>query len=158
MFLWPDGKLDIGERSTFGGVHIRCHRNHSISIGTDCMFSWDTVLLAHDGHMIYDLDIGVCVNNTIGERKDGIVIGDHVWVGGEVAILSYSHIGTGSICGYRALVKGTFPNNCVIVGTPAKIVKKNVAWTRENICLDDEMLYRLPEEYRGRTKDGIIDC
>ena len=156
MILFSDGKLDIGERSTFGGVHIRCHRNHSISIGADCMFSWDTVLLAYDGHLIFDLDTGTCINNTTGERKKGIVIGDHVWVGGEVAILTNSCVGTGSICGYRALITGTFPNNCIIGGTPAKILKKNVAWTREDICLDDERLYRLPEEYRRRTEDGII--
>lgn len=158
IFLNIDGKLDIGEESTFGGGDIKSGRNQSIMIGRDCMFSWSIMLLAHDGHMIFDLDTSVCTNNTTGERKNSIVIGDHVWVGGEVAILANSCIGNGSICGYRALVKGTFPNNCTIGGSTAKILKKNVAWMRDNICLDDEMLYGLPEEYRERTKNGIIDC
>ncbi|MCM1144079.1 MAG: hypothetical protein NC318_09575 [Blautia sp.] len=118
------------------------------------MFSWDIALLAHDGHMIYDLDTGACTNNTAGERKDSIVIGDHVWVGGEAAILPHSFIGTGSICAYRAVIKGTFPNNCIIGGIPARILKKNVAWMRDNICLDENMIYRLPEEYRKLTENS----
>lgn len=85
-------------------------------------------------------------------RKDSIMVGDHVWVGGEVVILPNSHIGKGSICGYRAVIKGTFPNNCMIGGIPGRILKKDVAWMRENICLDENMIYKLPQEYRERTE------
>lgn len=152
LFLNIDGKLDIGEGSTFGSGIIRSGRNQSMVIGRDCMFSWDIVLLGHDGHMIFDLDTHTCTNNTLGVRKDGIVVGDHVWVGGEVVILPNSHIGKGSICGYRAVIKGTFPNNCMIGGIPGRILKKDVAWMRENICLDENMIYKLPQEYRERTE------
>lgn len=153
IFLNIDGKLTIGDFCTFGDGRIRSGRNQSIIIGNDCMFSWDITLLAHDGHLIFDLNTGTCTNNTRGVRNESIIIGNHVWVGGETAVLPNTYIADGSICGYRSLVKGKFPNNCVIAGSPAKVIKKNIAWRRENACLSDEALYSLPEEYRKKTED-----
>lgn len=155
IFLNVDGKLKVGEESTFGSGIVRTGRNQSIIIGKDCMFSWDIALLGHDGHMIFDLETYKCTNNTIGERKNSIVIGNHVWIGGETAILPHSYVGSGSVLGYRTLVKGSFPNNCIIGGTPGKILKKNIAWLRENTCYDENMLYEMPEEYRLATDDEI---
>lgn len=39
--------------------------------------------------------------------------------------------GGGTIIGANSLVKGEIPNNCIAVGTPARIIRKNVAWSRK---------------------------
>ena len=152
IFLNTDSVLKIGKKCTFGSGKIRSGRNRAIVIEDDCMFSWETTILAHDGHLIFDLTTGACTNNTNGERVESVHVGSHVWVGGETAILPNTYIGTGSICAYRSLVKGTYPNNCILGGSPARIIKKDICWTRENICTESEMYMLLDSEYRELTK------
>ena len=127
----------IGDFSTFQSGKLRTGRNQEVIIGKDCMFSWDIIILGHDGHLIWTID-GKLVNNTYGERRRSIILGNHIWVGGETVILPNTKIGCGTICGYRSLVKGIYPNNCIISGSPAKIIKKNIAWSRQNISFDEK--------------------
>lgn len=151
VFINTNSKLIIGEHCTFGSGRIRTGRNQLVKIGKDCLFSWDIVLLAHDGHMIYDVESGKCTNNTKGKRRESIIIEDHVWVGGEVAILPNTHIGMGSICAYRSLIKGNIPNNCIVAGSIGKVVRKNIAWSRNNISNDETDYYKIDKKYRGYT-------
>lgn len=148
IFVNRDSELIIGKGSTVQDGRFRTGRNSRIIVGEDCMFSWATTLLAHDGHMIYDVAAEKCLNNTAGECNESIVIGNHVWIGGETVILPNTRIDSGTICGYRSLVKGRYPNNCVIAGSPARVVKKDIAWTRTNICEDLSEYWNLKEEYR----------
>ncbi len=53
-----------------------------------------------------------------------IEIGDNVWICDGVVILADTRIGNGSIIGAMSLVKGIFPENCLIAGNPAKIIKR----------------------------------
>lgn len=46
-------------------------------------------------------------------------------------VLSNSEIGDGSIIGANSVVTKKFPNNCVVAGNPAKLLRKDVAWDRE---------------------------
>ena len=146
----------IGDFTTLTTGRLRTGRNQEVLIGKDCMFSWDIVFLAHDGHLIWTTN-GKCINNTSGEKRKSIIIGDHVWVGGETAILPKTQIGSGSICGYRSLVKGNYPNNCIICGSPAKIIKKNFAWSRENITYNEnDDFCKISGDYVKNTVDFSI--
>lgn len=62
-----------------------------------------------------------------------------------------TEIGSGSICAYRSVVKGKVLNNCLIAGTIAKVVKKNVAWSKENVARNEDRFYALDENYRRKT-------
>jgi acetyltransferase-like isoleucine patch superfamily enzyme len=53
-----------------------------------------------------------------------IVIEDNVWICDGVIILAGSHIATGSIVGANSIVKGSFTESGLIVGSPAKLVRK----------------------------------
>ena len=59
---------------------------------------------------------------------------------GHSCILYNTEIGDGSIIGAMSLVKGKIPNNCIAAGNPAKVIKRNVAWSR------------------NEGADNIIDC
>lgn len=52
-----------------------------------------------------------------------IKIGDNVWIGGSVTILSGVTIGNNVVIGAGAVVTKDIPDNCVIAGVPAKIIK-----------------------------------
>lgn len=108
-------------------------------IGRDCMFSFENELWAGDGHAIFDVKSGECTNRDMSETyrpSNYLVIGDHVWVGKQAFIMHGSNIGSGSIVGAGSIVKGVFPNNCSIVGNPAKKAKEDVAWSRDGMASD----------------------
>ena len=57
------------------------------------------------------------------KSKGEIVIGDNVWIGDKAAILSGVHIGNNVIIAANAVVTKDVPDNCVVGGVPAVIIK-----------------------------------
>lgn len=53
-----------------------------------------------------------------------IKIGDNVWIGSNVTILQGITIGNGAIIGANAVVTHDVPENTVVAGVPAKIMRK----------------------------------
>jgi len=66
----------------------------------------------------------------VQSRRDNIeygrpvVIGDDCWVGGNVVILPGVTIGKGVTVGAMSVVTKDVPDFCVVMGQPARVVKK----------------------------------
>jgi len=56
--------------------------------------------------------------------KGPVIIGERVWIGDKATILAGVSIGRNSIIGANALVTKDIPENCVVGGIPARIIKK----------------------------------
>lgn len=70
-------------------------------------------------------DVGSCSRRAGPEKSENISIGSGCWIGARCCILGGVKIGAGSIVGAGSLVlPGEYPNNSLIVGTPAKIKRK----------------------------------
>lgn len=148
--LRSNATLIIGEGTTFAlNCRIDISYNESVFIGNDCMFSYDIKILAGDGHSIFDVHTGKQTNSASKNQNHSIEIQDHVWVGVRSTILQ-CFIGRSSIIGACSLVKGKIPNNCIAAGIPAKVIKKDITWSRENLC-EDMML--CGEENIALTED-----
>ena len=61
-----------------------------------------------------------------GVTSKGIKIGNNCWIGSGVVILDGITIGNGCVIGSNTIVTKSFPDNCVIVGNPARILKKRL--------------------------------
>ena len=102
--------------------------NSSIEIGSDCMFANDIDIRNSDSHSIINLDNGMRIN----PAKD-IKIEDHVWIGAYSKILKGVTICKDSVVGIGSVVTKNVPNNTVVAGIPAKVVKENTTWDSQRI-------------------------
>lgn len=121
----------IGENFSCRGCIIENHDepNLKVVIGKNCLFSYGINLRVSDGHTLYQLNN----NEIINKPKEGIIIGDHVWIGMKATVLKDVTIPPNSIVGADSLVNKSFDReNIIIAGTPAKIVKENINWAHEN--------------------------
>lgn len=59
-----------------------------------------------------------------GVNRQGVEIGDNCWLGAKVTILDGTKIGNGCVVAAGAVVRGVFPDNVIIGGVPAKILRK----------------------------------
>ena len=54
-----------------------------------------------------------------------VKIGNNVWLGDNVSIMPGVTLGNNVIVGANAVVTHSFPDNVVVAGVPAKMIKKN---------------------------------
>lgn len=111
--------LKIGNRTSFGR---NCFFGSAggIEIGDD-VIAGELVRFHSENHNYSNLN--ELIKNQ-GVNRKGIKIGNNCWIGAGVTFLDGSSIGNGCVVGANALVTKNFPDNVVIGGVPAKILKE----------------------------------
>lgn len=123
-----EGNITLGNYVTAGERFLAiCSKQSPVTIGNDCMFSHDVSILSTSSHSIFDL---TAKENVTNKKEKYVQIEDHVWLGKNVIVLYNSHIKKGCIVGAGSVAKGSFDQNCVIAGNPAKVVSSNCTWDR----------------------------
>lgn len=121
-----DSTITVGKDvGCAGRVFVSAVEGASVSIGNDAMFSWGIEIRTDDSHPIYNVRTGKRQN-----PSQPIVLGDHVWVAKDVVIMGGVTVGNGSVVGFRSILTKSVPNNCIAVGAPARVVKRDIAWER----------------------------
>lgn len=125
-----EGRLTIGERSTFEDVHLAVTEpQSSLTIGQDCMFAYDIEVRTGDSHSVLSRDTGERLN-----PAKSVTIGNHVWVAAHSYLLKGTTLAEDSIVATGAIVTRAFHEEGVIVaGNPAQIIKRGVTWSRERV-------------------------
>lgn len=117
-----------GSVSITRSIFMEASEGASIDIGEDSMIASDVILRASDGHAIFDATSGERINHS-----QPITIGRHVWIGDRAIILGGANIGDGSIIGAGSVVKASVPDQSVAVGSPARVVRSGVVWSRQGL-------------------------
>lgn len=116
-------QIIIGNNCSFGAYcHITCCNR--VQIGNGLLTGMD-VIISDNNHG--DFSIADLLIEPIKRRllsKGEVVIGDNVWIGDKVAILSGVHIGDGAIIAANAVVTHDIPPYSLAAGVPAKIIKQ----------------------------------
>lgn len=135
----------IGTNVTING-HFDANYGSHMSLGNDvfingnCYFQdsnqitlGDRVIIAPDTKF-YCGEHAMDAKKRFGTRADGnhylitytepITVGNDVWIGGNVTVIAGVHIGNNVIIGAGAVVVKDVPDNSVVGGVPAKIIKK----------------------------------
>ena len=131
LHLWNTSKMRVGRNTTFGyDCDFVVSSFSELQIGKDCMFSSYVKINVADDHAIFDVRTGKNLNSNEGNKRRHVILGDHVWVCKDAFFLGNTRIGNGSIVGARSLVKGEFPNNCIVAGDPARIIAVDRSWSK----------------------------
>lgn len=152
-----DSTVIIGNNvSNTSMVTISAVEGTHVTIGSDCMLSSQVEIRTDDAHPIFEVRTGKRSN-----PSRSIAIGNHVWLARRSAVLGGASIGDGSVLGFGSILTGRIPNNCIAVGAPAKVVRRDVVWERPHLSLREP--YYKPDasaieksEYWDLTDDGAL--
>ncbi|MCD8291170.1 MAG: polysaccharide pyruvyl transferase family protein, partial [Prevotella sp.] len=86
----------------------------------------------------------------LSNKKNNLILGDHVWCGAGSFIMNGTNVGVGSIIGAECVLKGSYPNNVTISGNPAKTVRINCAWSRN---MDAPNIESINSSYVSQTSE-----
>lgn len=114
-----DGRLFFHDNVTIGqNFHITAMGDLNIRSGT--IISGDVMITDID-HEYRDPNVSVIDQPYINSETD---IGENCFLGFGVRIQAGTILGRGCVVGANSVVRGEFPDHCVIVGAPARIVKR----------------------------------
>ena len=116
-----DPVVSVGDRSMIGrGSHIVGH--FSVIIGSDVV-TGPYVYITDQNHGYENPDEAVHVQ---WPSDVPVKIGDGSWIGTGVVILPGTELGKNVVVAAGAVVRGVFPDHCVLAGVPAKVVRRYV--------------------------------
>lgn len=123
----PGAYIRIGDNVGMSGVTIYARKG--IEIGENTAIGGNTKILDNDFHPIE----AETRNKLLADKNGGdsdlvpakpIKIGKNCFIGCNAIILKGTELGDGCVVGAGAVVSGKFEANSVIVGNPARVIKK----------------------------------
>ena len=150
-FICPHVRLEIGRRATLRvgrwawighGSKIRVHEGEvsigaktvmgqectvsayqSVSVGRECILA-DRVMLIDFDHGVTEVERPIRLQ---GIYKRDVRVGHNVWIGYGACVLRGVEIGDNSIVGTNAVVTKDVPENAVVAGVPARVIRMREA-------------------------------
>lgn len=115
------GRITIGSGCGISGSTIYAMKE--ITIGDNVLIGGNCKIIDNDFH---PLPASQRVNQKVQDIKmRSITIGDGCFIGANSIILKGTTLGKNCVVGAGSVVSGTFPDNVIIAGNPARIVKEN---------------------------------
>jgi len=123
-------EITLGDKTTVQIAHIAAAEdNRKIKIGRDCLLAYDVDIRTSDSHSVISQGSGKRLN-----PAQDVVIADHVWVAAGVKILKGAKIAADSVVAAGAIVTKPFSAKGIVIGgIPAKVIKRNISWSRERL-------------------------
>ena len=125
----------------FPGIRMEAIGNGEISIGDNCAIEQNIHITSMGSNLIIGDNVTIAANTFItninheyqnitksvmdqGHILNDTIIGEGCFLGYGVAIQAGTILGKHCVVGTNAVVKGEFPDYCVIVGCPGRVVKQ----------------------------------
>lgn len=119
------GLIDFGHNVILGAKCL-VFSESSIIFKNDVLTSWNCQFLDSDTHKIFNSLTKIQYVTT-----KPIIIGSHTWVGNHVLFNKGAIVTNDTIIASNSFVNKDFSSSesfCLLAGSPAKVVKKNISW------------------------------
>jgi acetyltransferase-like isoleucine patch superfamily enzyme len=133
------GRIELGRWSWVGhGCKLRCHEGvisigaktvlgqectisayQHVSIGRECVIA-DRVMMIDFDHGMVEVERPVRLQ---GIYKRDVRVGHNVWIGYAASILRGVTVGDNAVIGTGAVVTRDVPENAVVAGVPARVIR-----------------------------------
>lgn len=124
------GNIIIGDYVYIGDdCIISCAEK--IEIGSFTLLAHGVQIFDNDSHPLsptlrekdYQIVLGLLGGERADIARDAIKIGDHVWIGFNAILMKGISVGKGSIVAAGSIVTSDVPENTIVAGSPARVVK-----------------------------------
>jgi acetyltransferase-like isoleucine patch superfamily enzyme len=113
-----EGEVSIGAKTVMGQECTISAYQH-VSIGRECIIA-DRVMLIDFDHGVVEVERPIRLQ---GIYKRDVRVGSNVWMGYGACVLRGVSVGHNSIVGTNAVVTKDVPENAVVGGVPAKVLR-----------------------------------
>lgn len=117
-----EGEVSIGAKTVIG-QECTISAFQRVSIGRECIIA-DRVMLIDFDHGVTEVERPIRLQ---GIYKRDVDVGHNVWVGYGACILRGVSVGDNAIIGTSAVLTRSFPENAVIAGVPARVIRMREA-------------------------------
>ena len=117
-----EGEVSIGAKSVLGQECTISAFQH-VAIGRECIIA-DRVMLIDFDHGMVEVERPIRLQ---GIYKRDVDVGHNVWIGYGACILRGVNVGDNSVIGTSAVVTADVPDNAVVGGIPAKLIRMREA-------------------------------
>jgi len=113
-----EGEVSIGAKTVIGQECTISAYQH-VSIGRECIIA-DRVMLIDFDHGVTEVERPIRLQ---GIYKRDVRVGHNVWIGYGACILRGVSVGENSVIGTSSVVTGDVPDNAVVAGAPARVLR-----------------------------------
>jgi acetyltransferase-like isoleucine patch superfamily enzyme len=123
-----EGEVQIGAKTVMG-QECTISAYQRVTIGRECIVA-DRVMLIDFDHGVVEVERPIRLQ---GIYKRDVEVGNNVWIGYGACILRGVFVGDNAIVGTSAVVTKTVPDNAVVAGIPAQVIRmretpKSLRW------------------------------
>jgi acetyltransferase-like isoleucine patch superfamily enzyme len=113
-----EGEVSIGAKSVLG-QECTISAFQKVSIGRECIIA-DRVMMIDFDHGMVEVERPIRLQ---GIYKRDVSIGHNVWIGYGACVLRGVKVGDNSVIGTNSVVTADVPENAVVGGVPARVIR-----------------------------------
>jgi acetyltransferase-like isoleucine patch superfamily enzyme len=117
-----EGEVSIGAKSVLG-QECTISSFERVSIGRECIIA-DRVMMIDFDHGVVEVERPIRLQ---GIYKRDVDVGHNVWIGYGACLLRGVSVGENSVIGTNSVVTGDVPENAVVGGVPARVIRMREA-------------------------------
>ncbi|HXB15489.1 MAG TPA: acyltransferase, partial [Solirubrobacteraceae bacterium] len=117
-----EGEVSIGAKTVMG-QECTISSFQRVAIGRECILA-DRVMLIDFDHGVTEVERPIRLQ---GIYKRDVEIGNNVWIGYGACILRGVSVGDNAVIGTSAVLTRSFPENAVLAGVPARVIRMREA-------------------------------